>query len=354
MKFKTNSSLKQHLITHDKKVKCKICSKLVQPRSFDFHMKLHDPYRMKNFKCGICEKYFSEKNWLQVHMASHLKPHKCDKCDKKFAKKRQLEEHEHIHFEQHPFKCDLCVKAYNQKKNLRIHLEEFHMKNPKIHGCGECSFKTTSRAAFYLHRNNHNRCHECQNCGKKFSNFSYLKKHATSKLCENRRQKLENPTKSRKTFPCELCNRKFTTRRVLEEHKLGHIEKQPFKCDLCPKAFSSKKSIRDHVVQIHSSDSKTFICAKCGFKTKSAASFCYHEKSHKKIHGCPRCGKKFTFQGQLKIHLKSKRKCSKRRDENIWCPQEEKSDDELTEDPLDNPLLRETSSEESSDSEIVF
>ena len=51
---------------------------------------------IKDHKCELCDKYFSEKGNLDKHMKTvheGIKDHKCKICDKSFSEKASLNKH---------------------------------------------------------------------------------------------------------------------------------------------------------------------------------------------------------------------------------------------------------------------
>ncbi|GFY64613.1 zinc finger protein [Trichonephila inaurata madagascariensis] len=97
--------------------------------------------------CGICDRSFSSKTYLQKHVALHGgdRPHECTICRKTFALKDNLQKHYRIHdpmkqrffcsecgaLEQHylvhsgerPFSCNLCSRSFKQKSHRDKHLQ---------------------------------------------------------------------------------------------------------------------------------------------------------------------------------------------------------------------------------------
>ena len=43
---------------------------------------------------------------------------------------------------------------------------------------------------------------------------------------------------------CEICNKTFTTKNYLTEHKRTHREPEEYSCDKCLKVFGSKSALR--------------------------------------------------------------------------------------------------------------
>nr|XP_029500673.1 zinc finger protein 554-like [Oncorhynchus nerka] len=88
---------------------------------------------------------------------------------------------------------------------------------------------------------------------------------------------LDNTTSStKKSFPCSVCGRLFTTKQSRDRHMKTHTGEKPFHCTVCGKSFSQQSSFR------------------------------IHQKSHtgEKPYRClaPDCGKSFYQSGALLRH----------------------------------------------------
>ena len=66
------------------------------------------------FKCHICNKVFSLKDYLNVHMRVHsgLKPYACTICPQKCTTSSSLSVHMRLHSGLKPFKCSICPKKF--------------------------------------------------------------------------------------------------------------------------------------------------------------------------------------------------------------------------------------------------
>ncbi|GMR37811.1 hypothetical protein PMAYCL1PPCAC_08006, partial [Pristionchus mayeri] len=79
---------------------------------------MDDP-RKKKFKCNLCDKIFTWKRSLNLHMKSHLEnederlPHECDECRKRFTSSSNLISHKKTHLskdKRKKFECGVCGK----------------------------------------------------------------------------------------------------------------------------------------------------------------------------------------------------------------------------------------------------
>ena len=78
----------------------------------------------KPHKCDFCDKCFSRKDNLAMHMRCHtsVKPHKCHLCDYAAVDSSSLKKHLRIHSDERPYKCQLCPYASRNSSQLTVHL----------------------------------------------------------------------------------------------------------------------------------------------------------------------------------------------------------------------------------------
>lgn len=115
----------------------------------------------KPHKCEVCNKCFSRKDKLKMHMRSHtgVKPYKCKHCDYAAADSSSLNKHQRIHSNERPFKCQICPYASRNSSQLTVHLRSHTGK-----------FVLKFRFRFEGHRGDFSRC-----TGVKVPERAYLK-----------------------------------------------------------------------------------------------------------------------------------------------------------------------------------
>lgn len=163
--YTSKASLKFHIQTHhgdsdpsERNHKCSDCDKsFVCRSSLNQHMKLKhlvgDIYRChfehcgrsfntqpdlkrhlrthtgdRPFKCPLCDKSFTCKSSLKVHVNNHNgKKFECSFCDKKFNVESDRLRHESTHTGKKPWRCMKCEKLYSCRSALRYHIRNRHL-----------------------------------------------------------------------------------------------------------------------------------------------------------------------------------------------------------------------------------
>lgn len=97
----------------------------------DIHKMTHNG--IKQFKCDICNKKYSEKGILKNPLFSSLskKQYKCKYCQKTFKTVSPYSHMKIIHLHQRKYKCPTCFKCFGKNSILKTHLK-IHSKSTAI------------------------------------------------------------------------------------------------------------------------------------------------------------------------------------------------------------------------------
>lgn len=100
---------------------CRVCGQMFS-RDCDLirHMdEIHMGERA--FKCSNCDKEFSRRNHLDIHLRIHTgeRPHTCPFCKRSFAQRSNLNVHLRTHTGEKPYFCKTCGKRVAHSYHLK-------------------------------------------------------------------------------------------------------------------------------------------------------------------------------------------------------------------------------------------
>ncbi|XP_053684900.1 zinc finger protein 436-like [Sabethes cyaneus] len=194
--------------------------------------------------------------------------------------------------------CALCKAANGPStahnvKTVALHLKTEHKE--KILICEHCDAVFHRRTEYNEHLDQHAASElvgfRCDICSTNFNNIRALRMH--------RKNHMGPP----KVWACEVCQKKYTSKNLLDEHMNMHSGKRPFKCPHCPKDFASKYTLAAHM-KIHQDRERVFNCKECGKGFYNQSNLLQHEKIHTGVrdYACTECEKTFMSQHNLDIH----------------------------------------------------
>lgn len=185
--FHTSSGLRQHQASHNNinQFKCGFCNKTYKSRqSLKEHFRVAHSSNRKLFICTTCGKRFTAKSTLIKHSKIHtgLKEFSCPDCPKMYTRASYLRVHRLTHTgqePQRPFICTYkgCDRRFTTKNSLGVHIAHSHTMN-RPHKCDECFKGFATASGLKVHRESHSTKEVlCDICNKKLSNKRVLQKH---------------------------------------------------------------------------------------------------------------------------------------------------------------------------------
>lgn len=185
---------------------CTECDKAFKPKSsFKRHAQLHTGNMWLCDFSSACTKQFFTEYDLKMHKKMKHSPFVlvCEICSKSFKSKLGL--NNHIRRHQHQFKY-LCGKDFNYKNDLDQHLANHEAKKYII----------------------------VRNVKKKCSSKRNVKRHLET--CQIRESK----------YACDLCEKRFKSKRYLKAHLAGHNNPEGHQCSTCGEVFKYRASLYKH------------------------------------------------------------------------------------------------------------
>ena len=231
--------------------------------------------------------------------------YKCDWCGKFSESTFSLETHiDRVHGKEKYFACDICGRRFKYKSYLYGHKQMEHRREI----AKQNQIQDRSQKPF-----------GCVPCSKSFQSHEQLGNH------------MRNHGKNSIQYPkCEVCNKHFTTKDKLLDHKrsanhyvqtpiIDLVKEYPYACGKCDKSFKTDEQLSIHLkrqceaqsnVQNHkliaqNGTKRPFVCKICKLMFPSIQILRNHIRTcfGKRGYKCKICDKTFTTRSFLENHI---------------------------------------------------
>ena len=264
---------------------------------------------------------------------SNLKrPHQCDKCNRSFSNKANLELH--LKTKDELTMCESCNFKSCTKLAFSHHMKKVH--GPKLESilnqsgfkCPKCDQKFHSRLLLRSHEKTTKQDeHTCEDCGFKSCTYFGFLSHQKKVHGKKPEQRFSNAM----SYNCTECDHKTNSKPNLDIHMKSKDE--PTICEHCDFKSCTNHGVSLHMNKVHgikhhmkkvkteSIPLNGFKCPKCDQKFHNRVNLQYHEKCKQEVQICEDCGfKSCTYLGFLshlrKTHGKKSEKSNIKDDHN--------------------------------------
>lgn len=126
--------------------------------------------------------------------------------------------------------------------------------------------------------------------------------HSTN-INNNNGKAMKNEQNRDKVFVCNICNRSFGYKHVLQNHERTHTGEKPFECKECNKRFTRDHHLKTHM-RLHTGE-KPYHCSHCERQFVQVANLRRHLRVHtgERPYACKLCCSRFSDSNQLKAHV---------------------------------------------------
>ncbi|KAH1003733.1 hypothetical protein HUJ04_003603 [Dendroctonus ponderosae] len=257
----------------------------------------------KPFQCNICEKKFTRKFSMKIHLRS---VHNVNSAGSR--ERENIDSHkDRKSFIYKPtatitYSCRFCDFVTTNAERLRRHTKSLHNVDEKPFKCHICGKRFTRQAVMAVHvKKMHDKSNAdrvlCQVCGKYYYSKVNLAIHMKLHL---------NDT----PYKCSICDKGFVTDPILQRHLLGHTGDRPYRCHECDKSFFGRTKYELHKMRHTGGDAKIpckyQIRVKEGSDPHSDNEVATDTVSITKTEAgfqCPYCDKCFPQLCKIKNHL---------------------------------------------------
>lgn len=213
------------------------------------------------------------------------------------------------------FQCEICKAFVFRRNTLLRHIRILHSGTPRLkYKCPNtsCNREYSRKADMLAHKCRVSKLNgqpikkeksiSCTLCDIKFAERSAFKTH-------NKRIHCENP----KQFYCKKCKKTFRGFDYFVLHNVNNCPKKlTFECEMCSKRVFQKKRLLAHFGNYHKIAAlRTVVCPQCGRRFTNERILLLHLQTHKKqpaenrkhAFECKYCSQVFLFEAVCIQHM---------------------------------------------------
>ncbi|XP_063243696.1 zinc finger protein 260-like isoform X2 [Bacillus rossius redtenbacheri] len=281
-------------------IKCDHCEQLFPFKShFDSHYR--STYGKKPvYMCSFCNKTMEKYSTFRSHCYRHVTEgrFRCEHCEKGFSLRSLLRVHVLAkHTTVKPFICEECGKGFVTRPGLNIHQKKHKFSERADFPCKECGKILHTRGGLTAHQNVHRlgRRFMCDVCGKTFTQKVNMQQHVKHHTGE-------------RPYACEKCGKCFAEKSHLNRHYSFHSEKRPFQCKVCMKNYKTERCLKVHSM-VHT-DARPHVCTYCskGFLSTTKLKQHYNIHTGERPYACKFCERTFTNYPNWLKHTRRRHK----------------------------------------------
>ncbi|CAJ1061607.1 zinc finger protein 1035 [Xyrichtys novacula] len=339
-KFKRHAHLIGHKVTHQRRIQCTVCRKIL-PSIGELIQHRSSHLKRGMLKCPDCDMEFEYPAYLLKHLNTHKKAEEKSPQLKKKQSINTQQSSEPVKEDSGPKQqqCSLCRKVFADAGMLRKHCLT-HISGSS-NQCPFCKNHFGNRRYLLRHLVMHtgDKPLSCSYCGKQFYRDVYLNLHLKKCLVATYRcQETAKPdTKTRWTLKCSYCPRLFRDKARQLAHHSGHIANALVVCSKCKTYFGAKRltlhqrvcdgtsghsagssliaspskstsqlseNIQGSSVQFTETKKPLYKCSYCTQSYRFRSLLLRHLVSHTGVqpYACSHCGKRFVSQIKCSQH----------------------------------------------------
>lgn len=270
--------------------------------------------------CPICHQFFDAVylHILETHFPNNSRA--CPMCPGTFKEPGKAKKHLLIHLNFRPYLCPGCPYACNSASNLRNHLKKLHPELvndsfQEMH-CLPCQKTMLSEIEYKAHLLMHGgsappmRKMKMTVIPRPIAEMKKKKKKKVPPPQPTNQRKgstvARSSSSSAKSFKCSLCKKVVPS--LFFHANAAHIVKGQTNCPFCLRKFACNQDVRKHVV-VHSGE-RPYPCKGCGKSFSHNGNLQLHiQTAHpgKKFRTltCPTCPKTFDLNSTFLSHMQS-------------------------------------------------